>query len=303
MIGTNKGARLKCSNDNLDIRWVENVSNLKITERTIVTNLGNANAIIKKAHQDSANPEQVQLLNSIQKYIAPWESTLFMDVTIESASLLLLITTPYIDNPDVANLALGNFPQLGSDIDKSLYLRNDILREQVIKNEKWQLYYDSVPESEREAILHWQQIPLFVTPDKFKTCFGPLTFDPYKMIGQKHEGDGAPVEYYLLSYVWFCPGQTNVGIHNQHKFIEIHTQISGIGRMQKFEKNDYSSLYYDFRMAPGTINVPFPVVNPEYPAMYIYPWHQYYADSDCLWLVTEIHRASEFDPDVYSKQR
>ena len=70
--------------------------------------------------------------------------------------------------------------------------------------------------------------------------------------------------------------------------IEIHTQIFGQGRMQKFQVKAFNSLYEDMLMSPGyTTFVPFCQVQEN--QKYLYPWHQYYADTDCIWLVIEFH--------------
>lgn len=37
--------------------------------------------------------------------------------------------------------------------------------------------------------------------------------------------------------LWYAHAGTHCGIHNQHDFPEVHTQIYGIGRMQKFHVN------------------------------------------------------------------
>ena len=81
--------------------------------------------------------------------------------------------------------------------------------------------------------------------------------------------------------LWYAPAGTHCGIHNQHDFLEVHTQIFGIGRMQKFHRNDVKSLYQEVFMSPGFTHDPF------YSNTGEYPWHQYYADSDCIWLAIE----------------
>ena len=81
--------------------------------------------------------------------------------------------------------------------------------------------------------------------------------------------------------LWFAKAGTNCGLHNEHDFKEIHTQVYGIGRMQKFDNNDYESLYQDVYMSPGFTHEPF------YDEKADYPWHQYFADTDCIWLVRE----------------
>lgn len=81
--------------------------------------------------------------------------------------------------------------------------------------------------------------------------------------------------------LWFAVAGTSCGIHNEHPFRELHTQIFGIGRMQNFHKNDPNSLYQEVFMSPGYTQEPF------YDEEGAYPWHQYYADTDCIWLVAE----------------
>ncbi len=58
--------------------------------------------------------------------------------------------------------------------------------------------------------------------------------------------------------------------------------------MQKFKAQDYGTLYEDMLMSPGfTTVVPFCQVEDN--NQYIYPWHQYYADTDCIWMAIEYH--------------
>lgn len=86
--------------------------------------------------------------------------------------------------------------------------------------------------------------------------------------------------------LWFARAGTNCGIHNEHGFRELHTQIFGHGRMQKFRLPETSSLYQDVYMCPGFTHDPFYDMNNHY------PWHQYYADTDCIWLAIEIYGKS-----------
>lgn len=83
--------------------------------------------------------------------------------------------------------------------------------------------------------------------------------------------------------LWYAAAGTNCGLHNEHKFLELHTQISGVGRMQKFKENSIKSLYEEVFMAPGYTHKPFYDTNGNY------PWHQYKADTDCIWLATEFY--------------
>lgn len=92
--------------------------------------------------------------------------------------------------------------------------------------------------------------------------------------------------------LWFAPAGTHCLIHREHAFIEIHSQIAGIGHMQKFRTQDPASLYEDIALAPGaTTEQPFCVVDDT--GVPSYPWHQYFAESDCIWLAIEYHPLME----------
>lgn len=94
-------------------------------------------------------------------------------------------------------------------------------------------------------------------------------------------------DFTVKANLWFSPAGTDCGIHNRHDFIEVHSQISGFGRMQKFSSQDHASLYEDQLLSPGNTNpVPFCL---EQNGAFIYPWHQYRADTDCIWLALEYH--------------
>ena len=62
--------------------------------------------------------------------------------------------------------------------------------------------------------------------------------------------------------------------------------------MQRFKEKTNDSLYYEEMMAEGyTTPHPYCVVN-EDGTRFDYPWHQYYADSDCIWMALEYHPKS-----------
>ncbi len=84
--------------------------------------------------------------------------------------------------------------------------------------------------------------------------------------------------------LWFCPSNTHCGIHNEHNFNELHTQIFGLGIMQKFKNEDFSSKYEDVLMPYGYTHSPF------YKENYNYPWHQYKSITDCIWVALEFDR-------------
>jgi hypothetical protein len=118
-----------------------------------------------------------------------------------------------------------------------------------------------------------------------QTDLGVTEFDPSTVLRQGLPADKR--KYSVKANLWFSPAGTDCGIHNQHDFIEIHTQISGLGRMQKFTAKDHGSLYEDQLLSPGVTNsVPFCLQQED---TFVYPWHQYRADTDCVWLAIEYH--------------
>lgn len=90
--------------------------------------------------------------------------------------------------------------------------------------------------------------------------------------------------------LWWAPGKTDAFIHNEHPFLETHTQIYGYGRMQKFRERSADTLYEDVIMSPGFTHEAFCLVTGA--NQYTYPWHRYYADTDAFWLAVELHPQS-----------
>ena len=91
--------------------------------------------------------------------------------------------------------------------------------------------------------------------------------------------------------IWYCPSRTDCAIHCVHQkpldFLEVHTQIYGVGRMQKFHTDQFETRYEDTVMGPGMTHQPYASLNEK--GEYIYPWHQYYGDSECIWMANEFH--------------
>lgn len=117
---------------------------------------------------------------------------------------------------------------------------------------------------------------------------GTLNFDPRLFNGETTTGEKE--NFKVKVNLWFSPEKTDCMIHNQHTFIEIHTQVVGTGHMQKFTQNDFSALYFDELMAEGyTTPHPYCVCTDAGEPRFEYPWHQYYADSDCIWMAIEFH--------------
>ena len=81
--------------------------------------------------------------------------------------------------------------------------------------------------------------------------------------------------------LWYATAGTNCGLLQLHKFEEFHTQIYGIGRLQKYRTKSIKSLYQEVYMSPGFTH------DPLYTGYGKYVPYQYYADSDCIWLAIE----------------
>lgn len=115
---------------------------------------------------------------------------------------------------------------------------------------------------------------------------GTITLDPMVFTNEASEAQNLQTFTMKLN-LWWSPSETDCFIHNEHPFLETHTQIHGIGRMQKFKKRDASTVYEDVSMSPGYSHDPFCRVTGE--NEWTYPWHRYYADTDCVWLAIELH--------------
>ncbi|MCC6306636.1 MAG: hypothetical protein IT545_15775 [Rhodobacteraceae bacterium] len=115
---------------------------------------------------------------------------------------------------------------------------------------------------------------------------GTVTTDPRVFTNERGRPEAEQV-FDLRLNLWWSPGDTDCFIHNEHPFLEVHTQIHGTGRMQKFRARDAATLYEDVPMAPGASHDPFCRVSGR--NAWSYPWHRYYADTDAVWLAVELH--------------
>ncbi|WP_246691822.1 MULTISPECIES: hypothetical protein [unclassified Mesorhizobium] len=125
--------------------------------------------------------------------------------------------------------------------------------------------------------------PLFISP---QDEIGTVTTDPYVFTNERRTAE-APQTFRLKLNLWWSPGDTDCFIHNEHRFLETHTQIHGSGRMQKFRERAASTIYEDVVMPVGYSHDPFCRVTGE--NQWTYPWHRYYADTDSVWLAIELH--------------
>lgn len=127
--------------------------------------------------------------------------------------------------------------------------------------------------------------PLYIST---QDDIGDIEFDPLAIFAvQSSVSAASPRRYRLKLNLWYTPEETDCGIHTGHKFLEVHTQVMGTGRMQKFRENNADTLYEDVLMPPGYTHDPFFVLGND--RSFNYPWHRYYADSDCIWMAVELH--------------
>ncbi|MER8830928.1 hypothetical protein NKH73_22515 [Mesorhizobium sp. M0938] len=128
--------------------------------------------------------------------------------------------------------------------------------------------------------------PLYISA---QDTVGTVMTDPLAFTNE-NPAVAANQEFTLKLNLWWSPGQTDCFIHNEHPFLEVHTQIHGLGRMQKFHEREQSTLYEDVMMPVGYTHDPFCRVAGK--NRWEYPWHRYYADTDSIWLAIELHPIS-----------
>src|SRR6266487_1080534 len=114
---------------------------------------------------------------------------------------------------------------------------------------------------------------------------GDVQLDPISAFTQ--QASASPRRYRLKLNLWYTPEETDCGIHTGHQFLEVHTQVLGTGHMQKFRENNAETLCEDVLMPPGFTHDPFFMVGSD--RSFSYPWHRYYADTDCIWMAVELH--------------
>jgi hypothetical protein len=142
---------------------------------------------------------------------------------------------------------------------------------------KWEWYGHRTPQFPRST-------PLYISS---QDDIGDVQLDPISVFTQQTAGSASPGRYRLKLNLWFTPEETDCGIHTGHRFLEVHTQIFGTGHMQKFRENSADTLYEDVLMPPGFTHDPFFSVATD--RTFKYPWHRYYADTDCIWMAVELH--------------
>ncbi|MGA8152121.1 MAG: hypothetical protein WB952_14300 [Terriglobales bacterium] len=126
--------------------------------------------------------------------------------------------------------------------------------------------------------------PLYIsTQDEI----GDVQLDPVASFAHGSSASPSLRRYRLKLNLWYTPEETDCGIHTGHKFLEVHTQVLGTGHMQKFREDKAETIYEDVVMPPGYTHDPFFTVGND--RSFSYPWHRYYADTDCIWMAIELH--------------
>jgi hypothetical protein len=145
----------------------------------------------------------------------------------------------------------------------------------VILQDGWESGYELYGDSLKEA-------PLWRSPVEE---VGTISLDPYQVTST--EGEGEKINFTIKVNLWYATEKGDCIIHNTHDFIEFHSQLVGVGRMQKFKTDDKCSLYEEQILAEGNTHEIFCEATDL--TSYKYPWHQYYSDTDCIWMVVELH--------------
>ena len=105
---------------------------------------------------------------------------------------------------------------------------------------------------------------------------GNVRLDPIYATGQDTvERADRMKNYNLRVNIWYCPSKTDCLLHHvhasPHDFMEVHTQIYGIGRMQKFHDNEKKLIYEDDILGPGNTHVIYAGMDRD--GEFFYPWH------------------------------
>jgi hypothetical protein len=234
------------------------ISNGRVTA-TLVTHAEHYE-VTKRSIVLNIGKAPISIKQTPNKTLAPLHSSIYETAVVEEAERVLILTV----SEDI---------NLGGIVKEPGWLHY------------WQYLVDTMGSKEAEATGFPPTTPLWKSPQ--------IDIGTIYVSNSYFSGDLSEISddhlYQIRVNLWFSTQNTDCSIHNIHDFIEIHTQITGIGRMQKFRNNDKSTLYEDIVMGTG-YTTPIPFCSIETDKQYSYPWHQYYADTDCIWLATEFHR-------------
>jgi hypothetical protein len=189
--------------------------------------------------------------DSVPTVVPAWKSTVFQQGVIASAERVAIVDVP--SSTDIGGIAF---------------------------DEGWDWFGNRLAKFPRRT-------PLYISAYDW---IGSVKANPFLFSntdGQREEAD----EYNIRLNLWWSPANTDCFIHNEHPFLEIHTQIFGRGRIQFFRDRDEATLHREISMAPGYTHDPFVHVTGK--RQWSYPWHRYFSDADAIWLAIELHPASQ----------
>lgn len=97
---------------------------------------------------------------------------------------------------------------------------------------------------------------------------------------------GEGTDHIELNFCFVAEPLTPSGLHQGHDrpIDEVHAQILGVGKMQKFHENDTSTYFGEYIMAQGTVH------DKMYDETGYYPWHQYQSVTPCVYCPIEFDK-------------
>ncbi|MCR4265835.1 hypothetical protein [Nitratireductor sp. ZSWI3] len=194
------------------------------------------------------SPEIIEVEGKVNAPIFPWRSTIVRNKQVISARRIAVLKITEIEN-------LGGVMFRG-----------------------WQWFGEQFAGFPRETPLYVSKID----------SVGTVQEDPFAFTREKPVAEPSRrQEFEIRLKCWWSPCETDCFIHTEHPFLEVHTQIHGEGRMQKFRENDASTIYEDVVMMPGFTHEPFCRVTGA--NEWTYPWHRYYTVREGIWLAIELH--------------
>ena len=125
--------------------------------------------------------------------------------------------------------------------------------------------------------------PLYISP---YDIVGVVELNPYKFANMASDSSFLD-QYDIRLNLWWGPAKTDAFLHNEHDFLEIHTQIFGFGRIQIYHECDLSTQYREITVAPGETHDP--IVRVVGDREFKYPWHRGWTDTDAIWMAIELH--------------
>jgi hypothetical protein len=128
------------------------------------------------------------------------------------------------------------------------------------------------------------EAPLYISPLE---DVADVHFNPRDLFMFDGAEDCVAQRFRLKLNLWYAPAQTDCSIHCEHCFLEVHTQIFGLGRMQKFLTADAESIFEDLIVPRGVTHEPFFQFTPD--SGFKYPMHRYFAETECVWMAIEFH--------------